>query len=116
MEFTYKRNTFIERQQYIAANTNQEFFETDLILLPKSALHIFVMETEGIGIVVTYLQSRRQSSPVRGAKRLSRDEGKQSLKLSTKAAVFKRVNLFIWGGAIMSIGGPGPPVAPALHI
>ena len=48
------------------------------------------------------IQSRRQSSRIRGAKRLS--GGGQSLKLSTKAAVFKRVSLLI--------GGSRPPLAP----
>ena len=39
--------------------------------------------------------------------------GGQSLKLSTKAAVFKRKSLLI-GGPSKSIGGAGPPFAPAL--
>ena len=45
-------------------------------------------------------------------------QGGQSLKLSTKATVFKRVSLLI-GGPSMSIGGPGPPgplLAPALLV
>ena len=45
--------------------------------------------------------SRRQSSRLRGAKRLS--GGGQNLKLSTKTAVFKKVSLLI-GGPSMSIG------------
>ena len=58
-------------------------------------------------------QSRRQSSRLERAKRLS--GGGQSLKLSTKAAVFKRVSLLI-GGPSISIGGrpPWPSLAPAL--
>ena len=46
--------------------------------------------------------SRRQSSRLRGAKRLSGGGG-QSLKLSTKTAVFKKVSLLI-GGPSMSMG------------
>ena len=45
-------------------------------------------------------------------------QGDQSLKLSTKATVFKRVSLLI-GGPSMSIGGPGPSgllLAPALLV
>ena len=42
-------------------------------------------------------------------------QGGQSLKLSTKATVFKRVSLLI-GGPSMSIGGPGPLLAPALLV
>ena len=45
-------------------------------------------------------------------------QGGQSLKLSTKATVFKKVSLLI-GGPSMSIGGPGPPwslLAPALLV
>ena len=41
-------------------------------------------------------QSRRQSSRLRGGQAFVR--GGQSLKLSTKAAVFKRVSLLIGGG------------------
>ena len=37
----------------------------------------------------------------------------QSLKLSAKAAVFKRVSLLI-GGQAYRLGGPGPLLAPAL--
>ena len=42
----------------------------------------------------------------------------QSLKLSTKAAVFKRVSLLIGGGKHVNWGGaasPRPPVGPALY-
>ena len=56
-------------------------------------------------------QSRRQSSGLKGAKRLS---GGQNLKLSTKAAVFKRESLLIRGPSML-IGGPGPLLAPALY-
>ena len=52
---------------------------------------------------------------------LSVYQGGQSLKLSTKAGVFKRVSLLIvgggkhvnWGGA--GAGTRGPPLAPALN-
>ena len=53
-------------------------------------------------------QSRRQSSRLRGAKRLS---GGQSLKLSTKVAIFKKVSLLIGGGQTCGLrGGLAPPL------
>ena len=57
-----------------------------------------------MNIVLT--QSRRQSSRLRGAKRLS--GGGQSLKLCTKATVFKKVSMLIGEGQ-------APHLAPALH-
>ena len=55
-------------------------------------------------------QSRRQSNRLGGAKRLS---GGQSLKLSTKASVFKRASLLI-GGANHVNWGARPALALAL--
>ena len=60
-------------------------------------------------VVLTSRQSRRQSSRLRGAKRLSGGGG-QSLKLSSKAVVFKRVSLLI-GGA-KHVDGLARPVPP----
>ena len=55
-------------------------------------------------------QSRRQCSRLRGA---SVYQGGQSLKLSTKAVVFKRVSLLIGGGSqacrLRGAGTPGTP-------
>ena len=55
------------------------------------------------------MQSRRQSSRLRRAKRLS--GGGQSLKLSTKTAVFKRARLLI-GEAKHVDWGARPPCSP----
>ena len=60
-----------------------------------------------------FSQSRRQSSRLRGAKGYVGGEAGQSLKLSTKAAVFKRESLLI-GWPSMSIWGACPPLAPTL--
>ena len=63
-------------------------------------------------ILVIKIQSRQQRSRLRGAKGSPGGGGGQNLKLSTKAAVFKKVN-FLFGGPSMPIGGPNP-LAPAL--
>ena len=64
---------------------------------------------------ITKIYSRQQSSRLKGAKRSSVG-GDQSLKLSTKAAVFQRINFSIEGPS-MSIevpDSPWPPLARAL--
>ena len=56
-------------------------------------------------ILITKIQSRQPKVDLGGQAFM---RGGQSLKLSTKTAVFKRVS-FLVGGPSMSIGGPDPP-------
>ena len=64
----------------------------------------------------TQSQSLRQSSRLRGPVGQELIRGGQSMKLSTKAAVLKRVSLLIGGGKHADWGGlsPWPPLSPAL--